>query len=72
MNYKSDNTNYPDPKNFWEWLVLQWNNHWDKEYQDSKKLYERLHRHEKITKQDRIEFNKAVAKQGKQQKRKVG
>jgi hypothetical protein len=68
--YKSDNTNYPDPKNLWEAILLWWRNLWDKEYQESKKLYERLHRHDnKISKSERSKQFKAMRKQAKEIKR---
>jgi hypothetical protein len=66
-HYKSDNTNYPDPKNFLEWLILKWNNIWDKDYQHSKKLYERLHRHDnKMSKSEKAKLFKAAKKQAKE------
>lgn len=68
MRYKSDNTNYPDPKNFLEYLILQWNNLWDKEYQDSKKRYERLHSYdgEKMSKSEKAKEFKMLKKMAKQ------
>jgi hypothetical protein len=68
--YKSDNTNYPDPKNLWEAILLWWRNLWDKEYQESKKLYERLHRHDnKISKSEKAKQFTAMKKQAQQMKR---
>jgi hypothetical protein len=46
FKYTSDNTDYPDPTNIIEAIALWWHNLWDKKYQDSKKQWERLHRHE--------------------------
>ena len=65
MHYKSDNTNYPDPKNFLEFLILKWNNLWDKDYQESKKRYERLHRNDdaKMSKSEKAKQFLAMKKQ---------
>jgi hypothetical protein len=41
--YYSDNTKYPDPRNIIEWIILKIRNLFDKEYQESKRRYERLH-----------------------------
>lgn len=71
FHYESDNTKYPNPKNFIEFLILKWNNFWDKEYQESKKRYERLHRHDypKMSKSEKAKeftaMKKAVRQRGK-------
>ena len=56
MPYKSDNTKYPDPQNFLEYVILQIRNMFDEDYQKSKKLHEKLHRHDgvKFTQKDAI------------------
>ena len=69
MKYRSDNTKYPDPTNFIEYLILKWNNIWDKEYQESKARYEKLHRHEPISKAEKRDFQKAIREQGKKMKK---
>jgi hypothetical protein len=69
-HYKSDNTNHPDPKNFIEYLRLVWHNLWDKEYQNSKRLYERLHRNDnKMSKSERAKLYKSMRQQAKNQQR---
>jgi len=68
--YKSDNTNYPDPKNLWEAILLWWRNKWDAEYQESKRLYERLHRNDyKMTKSEKAKMFKTMRKQAMEAKR---
>jgi hypothetical protein len=44
FTYRSDNTKYPDPKNFFEWIALKIRNLFDEEYKQSKANYQRLHR----------------------------
>ena len=70
MHYKSDNTKYPDPQNFIEWLILKWNNLWDKEYQESRKRYERLHKHDqpKMSKSEKAKYFLDLKKQAKGRK----
>lgn len=46
--YKSDNTNIPDPTNFIEYLKMLWNNHFDNEYQESKKRYEKFKKNKEM------------------------
>ena len=71
MNYKSDNTNYPDPKNLWEFLLLKWHNLFDKEYQESKKRYERLHEYDdlRMSKSQKSKVFLNLKKQAKRMKR---
>jgi hypothetical protein len=71
IKYKSDNTRYPDPHNFIEYLILKWNNLWDKEYQESKKRYERLRHYEdlKISKSEKAKSFLAMKKQARNAKR---
>ena len=48
MKYRSDNTKYPDPTNIFEAILLWWRNLWDKEYQESKSRYHRLHSYDNL------------------------
>lgn len=70
FKYKSDNTKYPDPKNFLEYLILRWNNLWDKEYQESKRRYERLHAHDypKLSKSEKSKSMQALIKEAKKRR----
>lgn len=69
MNYKSDNTKYPDPKNFIEFLILKWNNIWDKDYQESKERYERLHKQQpKMSKSEKSKAFLDMKRQAKGRK----
>ena len=65
MPYQSDNSKYPNPKNFLEFLILKWNNLWDKEYQESKRRYERLHMSDglKMSKSEKAKQFNAMRKQ---------
>ena len=70
MRYTSDNTKYPDPKNFFEAILLWWRNKFDKEYQESKRRHERLHSYDncklsKSEKSDRFKQMKQAAKRAK-------
>ena len=70
FRYKSDNTKYRDPRNFIEYLILRWNNLWDKEYQESKRRYERLHAYDgiKLSKSEKAKSMQALIKEAKKRK----
>jgi len=71
MKYKSDNTNYPDPENIFQEILLWWHNLWDKEYQESKRRYERLHSRDgdKMSKSEKAKQFTAMRKQAQASKR---